>query len=499
MLKRVSVVTFFTAINLVATFLNQMVLAYVFGAGASMDAFLASGAIPFAILTLAMGDLGFVLVPMLIQYEKSGEEQRVIDLSFTAVSLTAVGLAIVGIAGHRWILEASTAGQLQPRTFELAASIAPTIWVVVGLTVLGSYFTGIHHYRRSFALPAMTLVLPYVAMMTGALCAGARMGIVAVALGWAAGLTIRNLILYVSLPRTKARLCWKLREPVVAKLFQSLFPLGISLLPFAVLPAIDVFWASRLPVGSISYLGYSSRIVIALTAIVVQGISVVLFPDLSEDVANGRFEKFRVMFLGATKAILLVIVPLAVLTIILRVPLLQLILQRGHFTHAATLGVARVLPFYLVGTVWMAVMNIVIRGFYASGNYVTPAKLGLVSVVLYTVLSGLLIRHFSYVGIGMAYAVYWFVSCVLQLRYLEKTVGVLLTPDIFVFLGKVVLSSVLVGFVTMNVLNPLNAIFGQIVSVISAGAGSVILFVVVSHFIFRIPQFKMLLAAVRDR
>ena len=54
-LKRVSIVTFFTGLNLCASFLNQAVLAYFFGASRSMDAFLISGALPFAVLNLAIG------------------------------------------------------------------------------------------------------------------------------------------------------------------------------------------------------------------------------------------------------------------------------------------------------------------------------------------------------------------------------------------------------------------------------------------------------------
>src|SRR6266496_1308535 len=112
MLKRVSVVTIFTTINLVATFANQAVLACVFGAGAGMDAFLASGAIPFAILTLSIGDLGYVLVTLLLQYERSGEVQRVIDLSFTAISFIASVPTMVAILATRWNLRPNRAGQL---------------------------------------------------------------------------------------------------------------------------------------------------------------------------------------------------------------------------------------------------------------------------------------------------------------------------------------------------------------------------------------------------
>ena len=499
LLKRVSIVTFFTGLNLCASFLNQAVLAYFFGASRSMDAFLISGALPFAVLNLAIGDLSYTLVPLLMGYENTGEERRVSDSAFTALSVLALAVAVVGALGHRLILRLTTAGSMPPQTFELAASIAPMVWVVVGLTVLGSFLTGLHHFPRSFSYPAMTLALPYLGMIAGGLLGASRFGIVSVVTGWAVATLLRDIALYRLLPPPRVRFHWSPWHPAVARLFRSTYMLGISLLPFTVLPVIDTFWASRLPIGSISYLGYCSRIIIALAGMVVQGLCVVLFTDFSEDIANHNIASFHRKLVAAIHGILLFIVPLATLVLVLRSTLVSILLERGHFLPSATLGVIRVLPFYLLGMTFMAPMTIVIRGFYALGDYATPAKVGVLSLVAYTIASGLLVRHYSYIGIGMAYAMFWCLTLAVECYALGNKVGHLLGADFFAFLGKVTLSSLAAGCAVNFLIEPLHATLGQYLGPGCAAGVGLSIFIVLAHFVFRVPQFRTLAGFVTQR
>ncbi len=227
----------------------------------------------------------------------------------------------------------------------------------------------------------------------------------------------------VTLRGARIRPTLHLSNPACRQLFRSLPLLGLSLLPFAALPMIDVYWASRLPVGSISYLGYSNRIVIALASIVVQGICVVLFPDLSDHIARGEIDVFRGKVVEAIKIIVLVITPLLMMVALARLSVVQFALQRGRFSFDSAVGVSRVLPLYLLGAVWMAMMNIVIRSFYALQNYRTPAAIGLFGLALYTGTIALLIGPLSYLAVGVSYSVFWTFMFVVQTYYLGKSIN----------------------------------------------------------------------------
>ncbi|MDR3724538.1 MAG: lipid II flippase MurJ [Terracidiphilus sp.] len=485
--------------NLVVTLVNQIVLAYLFGAGASMDAFLACGAVPFVVLNLAIGDLGYVLVPLLMEYEKKDKVTDAVNSSFSAISLLSLVVTLLGILGHRWVLRMTTASNMPAQTFDLAVSIAPLMWVVIGLTIMGSYLTGIHYYRREFTQPSVTLAFPYLGMIVGGLLGARQIGILAVVLGWVAGTFLRDVVLYITLCTPRARLTLKLFHPATWELLKTLPPLGVSLLPFTALPMIDVYWASRLPVGSISYLGYSNRIVIALASIVVQGLSVVLFPDMSEDIAKGDFEAFRLKVSEAIKVIFLAIVPLAIFVAIVRMPVLAVVLQRGKFSVASSEGVAKVLPLYLFGVVWMAMMNIVIRSYYALQEYLTPAKIGTVALILYIVLPSVLINRFSYLSIGIAYSVFWFVMFFLQGHFLGKKVGPILNCRLLEFFGKVLLSSLFAAGLLAATGRVLGWEMKSTVALVAQGAGSLVIFVAISYFVFRLPQYNKLLEVIRSK
>jgi putative peptidoglycan lipid II flippase len=495
--KQVSIVTLLTGVNLVVTLANQLVLAYLFGTGSAMDAFLACGAVPWVVLNLAIGDLGYVLVPLLTRCEKEGTLKSAVRSTFSNVLLLSMFVTGLGIGGHRLILHWTTSANMPAQTFEIAASLAPMMWVVIGLTIVGSYLTGLHYHRRQFIMPSLTLAFPYLGMIAGGIIGARRMGIMAVAVGWAAGTLARNIALLATLRGVRLRPTLNLRHPACRRLFRTLPLLGLSLLPFAAPPMIDVYWASRLPVGSISYLGYSNRIVIALTSIVVQGISVVLFPDLADHVVRGEIEVFRGKVVEAIKVILLVIIPLAMLVALARLPLVQLALQRGRFSHDSAVGVASVLPLYLLGTVWMALMNIVIRSFYALQNYRTPAIIGLGGLVLYTVITGLLIGPLSYLAIGVAYIVFWLFMFFVQTHYLARSTDGLLGRDFGAFLLKVSAAAAgSVGAVLgLSSLASLPSKSGVVA--LTQGTLALLLFVLTGYFVFRFPQYKVLLQVLR--
>jgi len=497
-LKRVSIVTVLTGVNLMVTLINQVVLAYLFGAGTSMDAFLACGAVPFVILNLAIGDLGYVLIPLLMKYEEEGKLEEAINATFTGVTLLAVGVTIVGVTCHTLILHLTTASSMPLATFTLADQMAPLMWIIIGLTIMGSYLTGIQYFRRKFTAPSITLAVPYLGMIVGGVAGAHRFGIISVAFGWAIGTLLRDIVLLATLGGSPIRFSRILLHPATRKLMRTLPSLGLSLLPFAALPMIDVFWASRLPVGSISYLGYSNRIVIALTSIVVQGLSVVMFPDLSEDIVKGKIALFQRKVIDAMKVIFLVIVPLAVLVSIGRIPMIGFALGRGRFGTDSVLGVAKVLPFYLLGVVWMAMMNIIIRSFYALQDYRTPAIVGTVALVLYTALSGLLIPRFSYLAIGITYCVFWVFMFTVQTYFLGKAVGTILNREFLGFLGKVTISSLAaIGFAfVLPKLITVGAAAPQAAMV--EGAAGLVLFVAVSHFVFRLPQYPLLFGLIQQ-
>lgn len=495
-----STVTLFTGLNLTVSFFNQVVLAYLFGASAEMDAFLAAGALPLTFVGLVIGEMGFVLVPLLTHHRENGEElSEITSRLFSLLALTGLGLSLLGCLGHAWILRLTTSSAAPPATLALAIRLAPWVWLLVGLNFLSSFFTGLYHFHRRFTLPTVVLTFPYLGMMVGGLAGAPRLGISSVVYGWLAGTFFKTVLLAAGIWKPSAlHWRWSFRHPINRELGFSLLPMGIALLPFTALPVVDAYWASGLPHGSLSTLGYASRIAIALTAIVVQGIVVVLFPAMAEDGMSGNHEEFRRKVSQAIQSILLVILPVAALTAALRLPLLEMLLERGQFDRADTLAVARVLPFYLVGMVAMAPMSVVSRGFFALRDYKTPAKLGLLALALYGLLCALLTPRFSYVGIGLAYAVLWLLTFLVQAYLLGRRVGKVLDGEVLRLLAQVGGCSLLAAVAAGRLLEWLRPLLGVFPGVLVAGLTGLLLVWGISYFVLKNAHLRMLVAvAVR--
>jgi peptidoglycan biosynthesis protein MviN/MurJ (putative lipid II flippase) len=149
--------------------------------------------------------------------------------------------------------------------------------------------------------------------------------------------------------------------------------------------------------------------------------------------------------------------------------------------------------------IFMAPMTIIVRAFYALGDYATPAKLGLAALAVYTVASGLLVGRYSYAGIGMAYAIFWCFTLVVHSYALGNKVGHLLRRGSLAFLGKVGLSSLAAGGAVQYIAGPHHPTVARYCGPGGATGVGLAIFIVLTHYVFRVPQFRMLFACVTHR
>jgi putative peptidoglycan lipid II flippase len=103
--------------------------------------------------------------------------------------------------------------------------------------------------------------------------------------------------------------------------------------------------------------------------------------------------------LAATlRAVLYLTLPAAVGLILLREPLIALVFQRGAFTETSTHMVAWALALFTLGLPAHAVVEIVVRAFYAMHDTRTPVLVGVAAMALNVVLSLAFIALFQAAG-----------------------------------------------------------------------------------------------------
>jgi len=159
--------------------------------------------------------------------------------------------------------------------------------------------------------------------------------------------------------------------------------------------------------------------------------------------------------------------------------------------------VLHVLPFYLLGTLWMAMMNIISRSYFALRSYVVPALTGLLALIVYVGISGALIGRYSYAGIGVAYVVFWTFLFFLQLRMLERRLGPLLTGPLMRFMATVLLCAGVAILASLGCTHLLPKQSGVMVHVAIASVSFLVFYLLISVRFFHIRHYPELFLALR--
>jgi len=168
--------------------------------------------------------------------------------------------------------------------------------------------------------------------------------------------------------------------------------------------ALDALFARWAESEGPALLWYAIRIQqlpLALFGIAVAG---ALLPPLSRAAKACDEEKFRHFLHFAKFSTLSFMIPISFLIFTLGDQCVTLLYGRGQFSDNSVIGTTQALWGYTLGLIPMALTLIVAPGFYAKGNYKTPAMASLKSVILNIVLNTLFVAVFDLKAASVAVA-----------------------------------------------------------------------------------------------
>lgn len=445
----VSILTLLTGL---VSFLNQLVMARLFGASMDMDAYLIAVSIPLLVSGVLSAVLSYSLVPALIMHKADHVTYRrfagllLISLIIVAIVIACAGAAAAPIQIS--ILGGSLSGQAQDN----AVQIARISWLTIVLTLVVGHLNAMHNAVRMFLPPVVASMLPFIGMIVAGLAFGAGHGPLAIAWGMLAGyLMAIPMLLRRILPELDLTThCLLLWEDVAGFLRRTPAVL-LAMLCFTVYQSIDAYWAPQTGTGNLAYLGYAQRILVAIGSLVIAGPSAVLMPRLSEAHAEGRATDLLHDTMRAVRTVIAFSMPAAILISLLAVPLIRLCFERGAFDSQATLGVASVLPLMMLGMIAMLCVVIQFRALFAKHDIVFASMLGALATALYFVMSWVLSRKLGIEGIALSYALtWWLVLSISALMLWRGHMEILLSKKNLVFSAKLALLAVLTSVVVMT-------------------------------------------------
>jgi putative peptidoglycan lipid II flippase len=389
-------------------FANQLVIARAFGAGLSMDLYLQAVAIPLFVMGTVGGLFAYAMVPVLTRTRADGERGKAVAGRFLqAFGALALMLAIAGWFLAPLQLRLLGANRLSSQSVSAATTIARIAWGAASLSVLTGFLSSVGNAARKFLVPGLAALLPILGVLVACLGWARSFGVEVLAVGMLAGFLCAAFALFSAV---RHELAWPVARTGARDVtaFLRASPLAlVSVLSFAVYPAVDAFWAPRLGISNLSYLGYCQRLLVAAGTIMIVGPATVLQTRLAEAAHQGRHDELRRDLTSALRLTVTIAAPAAMLVSLLRGPVIGLLFERGAFDAVATQRVAALLVWMLPGMVAMLCMVILYKALFARGDLRAGMILGVVGPAAYFGLSGLLSGLFGVNGIGAAYSVTW--------------------------------------------------------------------------------------------
>lgn len=431
---------------------RDMAVAHFFGANAITDAFFLAYKIPFLLSLTVGGALTATFIPVFTQRMVTGRRDEAWRLAVSmtnAVALVLVGLTAALMLLAPWVVPLYGPG-FKPSTMGLAVTLFRILMPGVVFAGLAGLATGVLNSLKGFSVPAFSAsVGALVAIAFMALLSGSW-GVTSLAVGTTAGAAATLLVLVPQLRskgmRYTPRIDW--RMPGMTQVGLMVWPILIGSAVGKVSIFVDQVLGSLLGEGSISALNYSEKLFQLPLGLFVAGITIPIFPLLSEHVAAGRSDRVNATLGFALRLIAFVLIPAGVGLIVLRVPIVALLFQNGgKFTADDTARTAWALLMYSIGLYSYAGRDTLTRVFYAYHDTRTPVIISVVAVVINIACSYVLMQFIGVGGLALGTTIALTVNYVVLVQLMRRRFGLMGFGGIARSLARVVGAAAVMGIV----------------------------------------------------
>ncbi len=425
-----------TLISKVFGLVRQVAIAAAFGVGAAFDAYNYAYVIPGFLLILLGGINGpfhSAIVSVLAKRDKeeAGPLVETINTLVTSLLLlVTIALVIFAeplmtlVAPGLNITEAQALAQgMTPENFQTLQMtkdiaieqfrIMAPLAMLAGLIGIGF---GTLNAADQYWLPSISPLFSSVALIGAigilALDLGSQitapeyalLGGRVLAWGTLAGAILQWLVQLIAQWRSglgTLRLRFEFNRPGVKEVMQVMGPATLSSGMLHINVYTDLWFASFIPQAAAA-LGYAGLLVQTPLGIISNMLLVPLMPVFSRltDPQNWPELKDRIrqglVLTGIT------MLPMGILMIVLAVPIVRVVYERGAFNPEASAFVAPMLMAYGVGMFFYLGRDVVVRVFYALGDGETPFRVSMANIFLNAILDYLLVQSFGAPGLVLA-------------------------------------------------------------------------------------------------
>lgn len=429
LLRAAATVGGLTMISRVLGFLRDVLIASVLGAGLMADAFFVAFKLPNLFRRLfAEGAFNLAFVPLFAGLLRGSGRAPAKRFAEDALAVLLWALMITVIAAEiamPWLMAVFAPGFLdEPGKFALTVDLTRLTFPYLLLVSLVSLLAGVLNSMDRFAAAAAAPILLNVCLILAMLGFAELAETPAHALAWGvAGAGVVQFLwlcwnchragMLPSLPRPRL-------TPAVRHLLWLMMPAALGAGVAQINLLVDMVIASLLPTGAVSYLYYADRIVQLPLGVIGVALGTALLPALSRHVRAGEAVAAADAQNRAIEYAMLLTLPAAVALMLVAMPVITVLFERGAFGGDASAATAAALAAYALGLPAFVLIKVLAPGYFSRQDTRTPVKIAVAALLVNIVLNLALMGPFAHVGIALASAAAAWLNALLLARGLAR-------------------------------------------------------------------------------
>jgi putative peptidoglycan lipid II flippase len=435
---------------------RQRLLVSIFGASDTLGIYLASTRVPeFLFQLIIAGALTSAFIPVFSDYLAKDREEEAKKIASTLLAMSMIVFSIISVILIIFAREVASlvAPGFSPSQIDLMSNLMRVIIFGEIIFIVGSFFSAILQSYNHFFIPGIASALYNFGIIIGILFLYKFFGIYSAAYG----VIIGALIFVVAQLPTIKSLGFRfkpdlslasVRNAAVWNMFKLIWPRTLSIAVFQLGSLITVTLVSFLQNPGRSYViyDYAQTLAFAPVALFGQAIAQASFPVLSKE--KDKPEHFKITFMTSFNQLFYLILPISVLLLVLRIPIVRLIYGASQFDWEATVLTGRTLSFFAISLFAQALVYLVSRGYYALHDTKTPLVIGTISTFLMIILASVFIFYYNLgvESIALAYSIGSILNFLIMFIFLDIKVGGFPRRAFFVSTAKILVATFFTAF-----------------------------------------------------
>lgn len=477
-------------------YLREAALAARFGVSATMDAYFGAIFIPNTLyFVLIAGTLSPLFIPILLQdnaTEDPDKASETFSIVTTFVFLLLLLVVLCGmIAAPRWLplLFAGFSAATLDVTVRLIYIVFPALLFLALSGILTAALNGFHR----FALPALVPALSSLAVITAALLVRGDKAVYVVGAATAGGFLLQAIVL---VPATASlglryRPVLNFRHPAIHKLLRLGGPLFLYLLVANASLLVERNLASRISAGAVSTLTYALRLFAVPSSFLAAPLAIVAYPQLAREALRHERGDLGVQVSRLFRLMMFVFLPVTVWTVLNALPITRVLYEHGRFLLSDSIVTARVLAIYSCAILPNAIVIILLRGFFAIEDTITPLIVEVVDLAVFVPVAILLTSRWGIVGLAISRTITFFLVASILTWVLWRRRLLAGNLELVGFLAKTVVASLAMAMASWASFHVLRSYFDSGAIAIRLGITALVFTVSAATFLALARLFKM--------